>query len=122
MSYHPINLFLRFLLELSALFAIGYWGWMRFDGPIRFFTAIGIPLVFAILWGTFAVPEDPSRSGKAPVPVPGWLRLALELAFFGFAAWTLYDTGAITLALIFAALFVIHYALSSERIKWLMAQ
>jgi hypothetical protein len=122
MGSHPLNLAARFLLEIVALVAIAYWGWSQQDGALRFVLAIGLPLLAAILWGTFAVPEDPSRSGKAPVPVPGVVRLVLELAFFAFAAWALYDAGKVTLALVLAAVVVIHYALSYDRITWLLRQ
>lgn len=44
---------------------------------MRFFLALGIPGVAAVLWATFRVPNDP---GRAPVPVPGIVCLALELA------------------------------------------
>ena len=33
--------------------------------------------------GVFAVPDDPSRSGSAPIAVPGLARLTLEAAVFG---------------------------------------
>ncbi len=75
MGSHSLNLALRFLLELAALGAMGYWGWTQHEGPVRWRWAIGLPLVAAVLWGTFAVPNDPSRSGQAPVPIPGILRL-----------------------------------------------
>jgi hypothetical protein len=122
MGSHPINLAVRFLLEIAGLAAIAYWGWSQHDGVLRFILAVGLPVLAAVLWGTFAVPEDPSRSGKAPVPVPGIVRLVLELAFFAFAAWALYDAGKATLALILAAIVVIHYALSYDRIAWLLRQ
>ncbi len=83
-------------------------------------TAIGLPLLVAILWGTFSVPDDPSRSGGAPVPVPGALRLALELAIFGFATWGLYSTRAVSWSLILGGLVALHYALSYDRIAWLI--
>lgn len=122
MGSHPINLAVRFLLEIAGLVAIGYWGWSQHDGLLRFVLAIGGPLIAAALWATFAVPADPSRSGKAPVPVPGIVRLLLELAFFAFAAWALYDAGNIVLSLILATIVVIHYALSYDRIAWLLRQ
>ena len=122
MGSHPLNLALRFLLEIAALVAIGYWGFSQHTGIWRFIIGIGGPLIAAVLWGTFAVPDDPSRSGKAPVPVPGALRLALELGLFGFAAWTLNDAGSPTLALILAGIAVIHYALSYDRVTWLIRQ
>ncbi|MBN2245139.1 MAG: DUF2568 domain-containing protein, partial [Candidatus Aminicenantes bacterium] len=37
------------------------------------------------LWGTFRVPGDSSSSGKAPIPIPGFLRLFLELVIFSLA-------------------------------------
>ncbi len=122
MGSHPLNLALRFLLELAALTAIGFYGWRLSDGPLRYLAVIGLPLIAAVLWGTFAVPDDPSRSGEAPVPVPGLLRLILELAFFGFAAWALYSMRAVSWSLILAGLTVIHYLLSYDRLAWLLQQ
>jgi hypothetical protein len=71
MGSHPLNLALRFLLEIGALVAIGYWGFSEHTGMWRFLLSIGLLMIAAIAWGTFAVPGDPSRSGKAPVPIPG---------------------------------------------------
>ena len=93
MATHPLNLAVRFVLELAALYALGLWGWRHGDGVWRFVIAAAIPLIAAALWGTFAVPGDPSRSGSAPVPVAGVLRLALELGFFAAATLALYDLG-----------------------------
>jgi hypothetical protein len=120
MAKNPLNLLIRFLLEMLALVLLGYWGWSQAGGWLRYLLAIGIPLGAAVLWGTFNVPDDPSRSGRAPVRVPGWLRLFLELAFFAFAAWGLYDAGSELFALIFAAIVLVHYAISYDRILWLL--
>jgi hypothetical protein len=120
MSQNPINLGIRFLLEIAALVALGYWGWVAHDGVLRWLLAAGLPLLAAVLWGTFAVPGDRSRSGGAPVPVPGAVRLLLELAFFGAAAWALYDAGATLLAWVLAGVVVVHYAVSYDRIAWLL--
>ena len=122
MGSHPVNLMVRFMLELCALVAVGYWGWAAHKGPWRLLLAAGLPLALALLWGTFAVPDDPSRSGRAPVPVSGILRLAFELAVFAFAAWTLYDVGCPAPGLILAVAVVIHYLLSFDRITWLVHQ
>ena len=117
-----LNLAVRFLLEIAALLALGYWGFSQHSGIWRFLLGIGLPIVAAVLWATFAVPGDSSRSGQAPVPVPGVLRLAFELALFGFAAWALYDAGSTSLALIMTGVTVVHYALSYDRIAWLLRQ
>jgi hypothetical protein len=122
MGSHPINLAVRFILELAAWGAMGYWGWTQAEGPLRFVLAIGLPVAAAAIWGTFAVPNDPSRSGRAPVPVPGVVRLGIELVTFGFGAWALYDTGSTTLSLIFAAIVVVHYLVSYDRVAWLIRQ
>lgn len=90
MANHPLNLGLRFLLELLALFAMGYWGWAQHLGLARFFWMIGLPLVAAVLWGTLRVPGHP---GPAPVAVSGPLRLFLEAVFFGVATWVLFASG-----------------------------
>ena len=121
MAYHPLNLALRFVLEIAALVALGYWGFDQHDGLWRFLSGLGLPLLAAAAWGTFAVSGDRSRSGKAPVPVPGWVRLLLELAFFGLAAWALYGAGKPVLALILAGITLAHYAASYDRVAWLLS-
>jgi len=122
MGTHPANLALRFLLELGALAGLAYWGWVAHDGAWRFVWAIGLVMVAAILWGTFAVSDDPSRSGQAPVPVPGLVRLILELALFITASWAIIASGRAPLGLGFAAIVLAHYLLSYDRILWLIRQ
>jgi hypothetical protein len=122
MATHPLNLAVRFVLELAALYALGLWGWRHGDGGWRFVIAGVIPLIAAALWGTFTVPGDPSRSGSAPVPVSGLVRLALELGFFASATLALYDLGYTVLTATFSAAIVVHYLLSYDRIRWLISQ
>jgi hypothetical protein len=50
------------------------------------------------------------------------LRLALEALFFAFALWGLYRTGATTLSWIFGSAILVHYAVSYDRIFWLLNQ
>jgi hypothetical protein len=122
MGSHPINLAVRLLLELSALAALGAWGWRQGEGLFGFVFALGIPIIAAVLWGIFAVPDDPSRSGKAPIATPGILRLALELIFFIFSAWAYYDIGYSSLGSILAILVAVHYVVSYDRVLWLIKQ
>ena len=122
MGTHPVNLAVRFLLEMSALFIMGLWGWHRRDDGFRIVIALAIPLLAAVLWGTFAVPNDPSRSGSAPIAVPGMLRLALECGFFAFATWALSDLKFGRFTVIFGAAVVVHYAPSYDRIRWIIEQ
>ena len=117
MANHPLNLALRFLLELVGLFAYGYWGWTQHTGLARWAWTLGLPVIAALAWGTFRVPGDP---GNAPVAVAGWVRLLLEAIYFGGAVWALYAAGRGSWALAFALVVVIHYALSYDRVVWLL--
>lgn len=117
MANHPVNLALRFILEIFALIALGYWGWTQTSGSWHILWALGLPALAAILWGTFRVPNDP---GKAPVPIPGGLRLALELIIFAAAVMALYDAGLVLLSNIFGLLVLGHYLASYDRIIWLI--
>ncbi|MFC6519075.1 DUF2568 domain-containing protein [Undibacterium arcticum] len=105
---------------MTALVAMGFWGWQLGDGILQFFGALVVPIAAAAVWGAFAVPGDASRSGSAPIAVSGVLRLGIEVTFFAFAARALYETGGTSLGLIFGAAVVVHYALSYDRIAWLL--
>jgi hypothetical protein len=120
MGSHPVNLAFRFLLELAALLAMGLWGWKQGEGGIRVLIALAVPAVAAALWGTLAVPGDPSRSGSAPLAVSGVLRLAIELSFFAFATWALYKVQGTNLSVLLGVAVIIHYALSYDRVMWLI--
>jgi hypothetical protein len=122
MSQNPLNLAVRFFLELGALYAFGYWGWTQYESAMQYLLAIGLPLLAATFWGTFRVPADASANGKAPVPVPGWLRFLLELTFFTFAAWCLFNAGAVRAGTIFSGLALIHNLISYDRVLWLFKQ
>ena len=122
MSSNPINLAVRFLLEIFSLAVMGIWGWRQSDNWERYFLAIGLPVIAAVIWGTFAVANDPSRSGNAPVPVPGIVRLAIEFLFFGFTYWALCNMKSYNLSLLLAVVVVIHYVVSYDRIFWLLTK
>ena len=115
------NLGLRFALELAALGALGMWGYEQGDGLARYALAAGLPLAAAAGWGVFAVEGDPSRSGQTIVATPGAVRLGLELAFFGVSAWALRDLGHDSFAYGMGGAVLVHYAVSFERIRWLLS-
>lgn len=120
MGSHPINLAVRFGLELVALGAFAWLGWQQASSRwAQVALALILPLVAAALWAAFAVPDDPSRSGAAPIPTPGPVRLALELAFFAAAAWVL-QTRTSGLAWGFIAIVAVHYLASYDRVRWLL--
>jgi len=119
---NPVNLALRFLLELTALGALGWWGWMQTDSWWRVLWAMAAVLLAAVAWGTFAVPNDPSRGGSGLVQVPGIVRLAVELLVFGGAVYALKALDRPSFAAVFAVIVVGHYAWSYERVAWLIKQ
>ena len=114
------NLALRFILELCALAALSYWGFQTGRGwLLKTILGVGIPLLVAFAWGTFRVPNDP---GRAPVPVPGPLRLLLELAVFGGAVAALAAAGRPSLAWVLGLVVLVNYALLYDRLAWLLRQ
>lgn len=119
---HPINLALRFFLEVIALGALGWWGWSLTDSGWRWLAALGMVLVAGFVWGTFAIPGDPSRGGQGLVQVPGVVRLAIELLVFASGAYALRTVGRPGLAAAFGVLVLAHYAWSYERVAWLLRQ
>ncbi len=122
MGSHPANLILRFLLEIIALISLGVWGWNQSESWFRFVLAIGIPGSIAVIWGTFAVPNDPSRSVSAPVATAGFIRLIIEFGVFGLAIWALHDMGWQRGSLIFGFVVLAHYIVSYDRVMWLLTK
>ena len=99
------NLALRFLLELCALGALGYWGFNTGGGAVAKITlGIGAPLVAAIVWGTFLSP-------RAAVALPGPLVLLLQALVFAAGAAVLAATGHPKLALAFGVIVVVNAVL-----------
>lgn len=116
------NLAARFSLELAALIALGIAGWKLGEGGGRWALALGAPLAAAVIWATFNVPGDPSRSGRAPVEVNGWIRLGVELLVLGGGAVAIWYAGRPVVALAFVTVVVVQYATARDRIGWLVEQ
>lgn len=117
MSENPLNLLVRFLLEILLIVIFGYWGWKAhysFSGPIA---GILLPAVAATIWGVFRVEGDP---GKAVIPVPGWLRLLYELLLFTGATLMLFNIAPSRYAILFGVTWCIHYLISYDRILRLL--
>lgn len=81
------NLALRFVLELTALVALGYWGFSTHgSAAAKILFGAGAPLLAAVVWGLFVAP-------KAAFPVPLPWRLLIEAVVFGSAAVALIAAG-----------------------------
>jgi hypothetical protein len=48
------------------------------------------------------------------------VRIALELALFGFAVWALFELGAAALGWALGVAVAVHYVVSLDRLVWLM--
>ncbi|MCR8633480.1 YrdB family protein [Paenibacillus radicis (ex Xue et al. 2023)] len=95
------NLVLRFILELSALAALGYWGFKTGNGWIaKTIFGIGTPVLAAVVWGLFVSP-------KATYNVGELAKLAIEIIVFGSAAIALYYSGQTKLCVIFVVAAVV---------------
>jgi hypothetical protein len=105
------NLALRFLLELCALAALGFWGFQA--GPnllTKVAFGIGTPLLAAIFWGLFVAP-------RAVVLLPEPARHLLGLFVFACAAAGLVAAGRPGLAWAFALI-----ALANAALLWVWRQ
>lgn len=116
------NLAARFAVEVAALTAVGVAGWKLGAGGTRWALGVGLPVAAAVVWATFNVPGDPSRSGHAPIEVNGWTRLGVELVVLGGGAVAIWYAGPPALALAYVAVVVTQYATAFDRIGWLLEQ
>lgn len=101
-TFKLLNLALRFLLELCMLAAVGYWGFKTQSGwVLKILFGIGLPLLIAILWGTFLSP-------KAIHPLHGASFLTLELVLFSSGALALFAVGESTLGWIYTIAVIVN--------------
>jgi hypothetical protein len=119
MASHPLNLALRFALEMATLAALSLWGWRREQGLTRFLLALGLPFLAGFIWSVLRAPDG---DGRTPIAVPGVVRLAIELSLFACSTWALFNLGETTLAWIFIAAIALHYLISFDRVQRLLKQ
>ena len=97
-----LNLAIRFLLELCVLAAVGYWGLKTGSGWFaKILLGIGVPLLIAVIWGTFGAP-------KANMQLHGSKLVVLEIIVFGSGVAALFATKNNPLAWAFAVIIVIN--------------
>lgn len=93
-----VNEVLRVILELFAIFTLGYWGYLAWPFPwpgVAFM--LGTPLFAIIVWALF-------RSPKALIPVDIVGRGIVEIAVMGSAAIAWAMLGQPIIAVAFAAI------------------
>lgn len=122
--YQPLTIgVVRFALELFAIGGLAWWGWRLGDGGVMgAVLAILIPAIAFAIWGTFAVRDDPSRNPNPPVAIPGWLRVVIEFAVYGLAAYGLWTNGGRAWAETLLTGVGLTYVVSYDRLLWLLRQ
>src|SRR3954453_8999193 len=90
---------------MAMLASLAYWGFHDRGGVAQWLLGLGAPLLIAVVWGAFMAPKA-WRRARDPV------RLPLELAIFATGVGGLADAGSEKLAIVFAALVLVHLALT----------
>jgi hypothetical protein len=99
------NLALRFLLELAALVAFGYWGFTTVNGTAgKILLGIGVPIAVAVVWGVFVSP-------KALVVLPSPAKIVLGLLILELAAGALLLAGQPAVGIAFGVIVLFNAAL-----------
>ena len=82
--------------------AVGYWGFKtQSNWVLKILFGIGLPVLMAVLWGTFLAP-------KATRPLSGASFLTLELILFAAGAFALFASGRPALGWIYIIILTIN--------------
>lgn len=115
------HLAIRFALELATLAAYGWWGWRLGDGGLTgLVLATLLPVLGGSVWAVFRTPGD--GAGRALMPVPGPIRLVIELGLIGIAAYGVWTAGSRAAAETLLTAWGLHYAVGWEYVRWLWQQ
>jgi hypothetical protein len=99
------NLALAFLLELTALYLLGYWGFHSdFPAFWRWVWGLGAPALFLWAWRIWAAPKSKRR-------LKGWRLWAYKAAVFSSAILALGALGQTQRALVFGAVVLVNLIL-----------
>lgn len=100
------NLTLAFILELSVLAALCYWGFYSGPNmPAKIGLGIGLPVLAIIVWAIWGAPNSTTQ-------LQGIWFLLLQIVFFGSAAVALYTANQRVLGIVFALIFVLNTVLA----------
>jgi hypothetical protein len=97
-----VNLAIRFLLEVFALWAVGYWGFKVGEGAVgKWLLGLGAPILIAIAWATLGSP-------KSLIKLSTSAHFFVELLLFSLPAFALYAAGKGTLATLYAVVVILN--------------
>jgi hypothetical protein len=105
MGLKSANLGLSFLVELSAIAALAYWGFNSGTGTAgTILLGLGAPAVAIVIWGLFVAP-------RAAFSLPVVARTAIAWVVFAAGVIALAIAGQPTLAWVLGAIIVVNEAL-----------
>lgn len=97
-----LNILGRFILEVIAVVAIGYWGYQIKAGLfLKLVVGLGASFLVIYIWGIYGAP-------KSPNVLEGGYKLALEIALFTIGAVALFFSKSKNLAALFTLAAVIN--------------
>lgn len=97
-----MNLGVAFLLELGAVVAYGYWGFVVGPNTLaKIALGLGAPALAIIVWAIFGAP-------KSTTQLQGAAYLALQAVFFGGGALALVVAGQRDLGIAFALIALVN--------------
>ena len=89
---------LRFLVEIAALLAVGYWAFHNHSSwAAKLILGIGGPLLIAAAWAIWMAPRSPRRAAEGMCAV-------IEVVIFGLSTAALAASTGAALAVVFAAI------------------
>jgi hypothetical protein len=119
---HPADLGLRLAVEVGAL-AGTWWSVAHLvGGPAGAVAGAVAAVLAASAWVTFATLDDPSRSGRAPVPVSGRTRLLLEAVVLLGPVAGLLVTDQAGAGLVLGAAVALHQVTGRARLRWMWSR
>ncbi|MCB0968631.1 MAG: YrdB family protein [Ilumatobacter sp.] len=118
----PAQAAFRFLVEIAGLVCWAVVGWEVGGDTWGWILAILFPVVAATTWASFRVPGDASAGQGAPIPVPGIVRLMIELDMLVLAGVFAIIVGQVILGAATLIAVLVHYSLTMRRVRWLLAQ
>jgi hypothetical protein len=110
----------RLLVDLLVVCGLAYWGLQVADGAIGVLLAIVLCAFACALWLLFGVPDDPLRDSFSVIRVNGSVRLLLELAIVGVAAFGVWIAGSRAAAETLLTAAGLCYGVTWERLVWLV--
>ncbi|WP_429950524.1 YrdB family protein [Enterococcus sp. AZ101] len=101
------NIAIAFLLEIFAIFILGYWGFtLQSNKIIRITVGLLAPILMIVIWSIWCAPSSSHR-------LDGLRLVALKCLIFGIVAYCLLSMNRTSVAIVFGAIVVINLGLSS---------